>query len=89
MVEHDPLEDMQPKTATAVLMRVNFLWIGLMQQYVAVIIIIIKFINCEAGVPCRNGDVRRKFALARADDSRARDESSPFQVQSYFCQLYH
>ena len=58
MVEHDPLEDMQPKTVTAVLMRDNFLWIGRMQQDVAAIIIVLKFINCDAGVPCRNGKMR-------------------------------
>ena len=63
MVEHDPLEDMQPKTVTAVLMRDNFLWIRRMQQDVAAIIIVLKFIDCDAGVPCRNGDVRRN-ALA-------------------------
>ena len=69
MVEHDPLEDMQPKTATAVLMRDNFLWIRRMQQDVAGIRVL-KFINCDAGVPCRNGDVRRNCACTR-DDSHA------------------
>jgi hypothetical protein len=60
-IEYDPihLEDMQPKTVTAVLMRDNFLWICRMQQDVAAIIIVLTFINCDAGVPCRNGDVLR------------------------------